>query len=110
MLLLLHWPQKRKSLHHSCLRRQEWRKCEAKAKADKTASEEESISKDVEKRPFIVVSTVKGTQLVSDANIEDSAVKQSKNIVEKPQQNFKCNQCDYVNNTNKLMQVLIQVL
>ena len=76
-------PVKKKS--PSQLRRQERRKCEANAKADKAGSEKRSISKDVEKRPSIVVSTVK------EANTEDSAVKLSNICAEKPHTNFKCN-------------------
>ena len=79
----------------SQLRPQERRKFEANAKADKACSEERIISKDVEKRPSIVVSTVK------EANTEDSAVKLSEFSVKEPLPNFKCSECDYVHNTHK---------
>ena len=65
----------------SQLRRQERRKCEANVKDDKAGSEERSISKDVEKRPSIIASTFKETQLVIDTNTEDSAVELSKDNV-----------------------------
>ena len=48
----------------SQLRRQERRKHEAEAKADKATSEEENIYEDVEKRPSIVVSTEMGPMTV----------------------------------------------
>ena len=69
----------------SQLRRQVQRKCDAEAKASKTASENKSPSKDVEKRPSIVVSIVKETQ--HDTINEGSAVKLSEPYVEKLHQN-----------------------
>ena len=81
------------------LRRQERRKHEAKAKADKTASVKESIPNNVEKCPSIIVST--DNQRVIDINTEDSAVKLSRFSVKEPLPNCKCWECDYVHNTHK---------
>ena len=82
----------------SQLRRQERRKCEAKAKADKAA---EIFPEANEKCPSIIVSTVKENQLVDDANTEDSTEILSQYSVKEPLPNFKCNECDYIHNTDK---------
>ena len=66
-------PVKKKS--PSQLRRQERRKCEAEAKADKAASVEELIPKDVEKREQTIEETI--------------------------DLSFKCDQCEYTNATEK---------
>ena len=89
-------PGKKKS--PSQLRRQERRKCEAKAKADKAA---ESFPEDNEKGPSIIVSTVKENQLVDDAISKDSAEILSQYSVKEPLPNFKCNEYDYIHNTDK---------
>ena len=47
------------------------------------------------------MSTYNNNKLVIDINTEDSAVKLSRFSVKEPYPNFKCSECDYVNNTHK---------
>ena len=100
-------PLKKKS--PSQLRRQERRKREAEARADKAASEKESISEDDEKRPSTVASNVKETEIVIEANTEEPAVKLTNYDGEETHTKFKCTQCDYIHNTDKGLKMHIRM-